>query len=126
MNARAKGLLYVREVHKILEGMGHICDGPFYKTAYFGGKQNAVHFDVFGLWDLVSWYQGRYYMHQVSTLPNKAIKVKAIQSKGQSGWVWCRIDRDRRVGYRIFFVLPGKVEEGQAIFKGKTLKGGEK
>jgi hypothetical protein len=42
MNNRAKGLIFCREVKKILEAIGHQVEGPGYTTAFFGGKTNAI------------------------------------------------------------------------------------
>ena len=70
---------------------------PDYKSAFFGGKVNALHQDYFWLLDLIFYCNGRYYFHQISTLENKAAKVKAIQAKKMYGWVWSRSDEGRKV-----------------------------
>jgi len=49
----------------------------------FGGKVIAIHQDYFGLFDLISFCDGRYYFHQISNLENKAAKVKAIETKNK-------------------------------------------
>ena len=49
----------------------------------FGGKVIAIHQDFFGLFDLISFCDGRYYFHQISNLENKAAKVKATQTKNK-------------------------------------------
>jgi len=51
----------------------------------FGGKVIAIHQDYFGLFDLISFCDGRYYFHQISNLENKAAKVKAIEAKNKQG-----------------------------------------
>jgi hypothetical protein len=56
----------------------------------------VLHQDYFGLLDLISYCNGRYYFHQISTLENKAAKVKAIQAKKMCGWVWSRYDEGRK------------------------------
>lgn len=102
MSSRSKGLSYVREVRRILEGMGQIVEGPGYKSAFYGGKLATVHADYFGCFDLISWDGINFVCHQVSTLTNKAEKVKALQARQMPGWVWCRTDKP--VGYRIWQV----------------------
>ena len=73
--------------------------------------------DIFGIFDIVSCYQGIYYFHQVSTLDHKANKVKAIVDAKMSGWVWARVSNGR-VFYRIFIVKPGQeVEEAEIRWK---------
>jgi hypothetical protein len=115
---RKKGISYVREVRKILEGMGHEVEGPGYATCFFNGRTQAVHKDYFSVFDLISWNRAecKFVGHQVSTLAHKAEKVKAIQKKGLHGWVWARYKDERKVGYRIFFVKPEYVDEGEVLF----------
>jgi len=122
--SREKGLQFVREVKKLLQAMGHEVEGPGYATKWFGGKVNAVHQDFFGVYDLFSYFGGRYIGHQVSTLANKSKKIKAIQECGHTGWVWCRFDHSRRVGYRIFFTSPTEVTEGEVIWLGQGIRKG--
>lgn len=117
MNSRAKGLSFCNEVKKILEGVGHEVDGPFFKAKWFNGKTNPVHCDLFDVFDLCSHFKGDYYFHQVSTLDNKATKIKALQAKDLPGWVWCRVSNGR-VFYRIFIVKPNKdIEEAEIRWK---------
>lgn len=115
MNARSKGLQRVREVRKMLEGMGAIVEGPGYALAFYGGSMKPIHRDYFGIADLISFWHGIFTLHQVTDLTNKSSHVKAIQEKGLSCWVWCKIER--KLGYRIFFVTPSGVEEGKSEFK---------
>jgi hypothetical protein len=118
MNKRQKGLYFVREVKKILEGIGHEVEGPGYKAVWMGNRSVVVHSDYFGIYDLISYCDGVYYFHQISDIHNKSAKIKAIQKKNHKGWVWSRFSaEDRRVGYRIFFVSD-EVTEGEVIFKG--------
>jgi hypothetical protein len=118
VNNRQKGLFYVREVKKILQGMNHEVEGPGYKAVWMGNRSVVVHADYFGIFDLISYHDGIYTFHQVSDLHNKSSKIKAIQKKNFKGWVWSRFSaEDRRVGYRIFFVSD-EVTEGEVIFKG--------
>jgi len=111
-NNRQKGILFCREVKKILEGIGHVVEGPGYGVAFYGGRMGPVHRDYFGCFDLVSFYQGSYFFHQISTLSNKAAKIKAIQDKKMNGWVWSRISNGK-VFYRIFIVNSGEIEEAE-------------
>ncbi len=122
MNARQKGLSYCREVRKIIEALGHTVEGPGYATAFFNGRMSPIHRDYFGLWDLISYYQGQYLFHQVSTLSNKSSKIKAITGKQMPGWIWCRVDHP--VGYRIFKVdQAGNVVETGMQFIPKAILG---
>lgn len=108
-SARAKGLSYVREVKKILDSKGYRVEGPGYKPVWMGKGMRAVHSDYFGVFDLLAIRRGRIEGHQVSTLTNKATKIKAIQEGGLCGYVWCRISKD---DYRIWYVYQtGQVEE---------------
>ncbi len=75
-----------------------------------------VHRDYFGVFDLLSAFEGNYFFHQISTSSNKAVKVKAIQEKGLSGWVWTRVSNGK-VFYRIFIVSPKEVEEAEIRWK---------
>jgi len=117
VNTRQKGLMWVREVRKLLEGMNHEVEGPGYKTAFFDNRVQPVHIDYFGIFDLISFDGNSFIGHQVSDLSHKAEKVHAIQEKKMKGWVWSRFDEGRKVGYRIFFVEPEKVEEGEIIWR---------
>jgi hypothetical protein len=103
MNARKKGLQRVHEVRRILEGLGHVCEG--------------IHRDYFSIADLISYSPDdkEFILHQVTDLKNKAIHIKMIQDSELPAWVWCRLEG--RVGYRVFFVTQDKVEEGEAVFK---------
>lgn len=116
-SSRSKGLGYVREVIKLLEGMNHAVEGPGYASKWFNGRVNVVHKDYFNLFDLISYCDGVYYLHQVSDLSHKAEKVKAIKEKHFPGWVWCRTSEAGRIKYRLFFVQSdGTVEEGEIRF----------
>ncbi len=50
-------------------------------SAIRGRKVDAIHEDYFGLFDLISFCDGRYCFHQISTLENKAAKDKTTQAK---------------------------------------------
>ncbi len=117
MNNRQKGLQRVREVRKMLEGMGHKVEGPGYGVAFFGGSMRPIHRDFFGIADLMSSHDGVFHLHQVTDLKNKSKHVKAIQDGGLSAWLWCKIEG--KFGYRIFIVTPDSISEAQAIFKGE-------
>jgi len=115
--SRKKGLIFCREVKKILEGIGHVVDGPFFKSKFFNERVNPVHTDIFKIFDLVSYFEGCYFMHQVSTLSNKADKVKSILEKKMTGWVWARVSNGK-VFYRIFVVkIDGIIEEVEVKWK---------
>lgn len=116
MNTRQKGLFWVREVRKLLEGMNHVVEGPGYKTAFFNNRIQPVHSDYFGIFDLISFDGTHFIGHQVSDLSHKAEKVKAIQQKKMKGWVWSRVSNGK-VFYRIFIVEPDKVEEAEIIWR---------
>jgi len=128
--SREKGLIYVHEVKKLLEAIGHQVEGPGYMIIYIplnpgayklginrATKPIQVHKDYFGVADLISYFEGKLILHQVTDLSNKSIHVKAIQERGLSAWVWCRFNEGRRIGYRIFFV-DLLVEEGEIIWRG--------
>lgn len=116
-NNRAKGLIFCREVKKILEAIGHQVEGPSYTTAFFGGKTNAIHRDYFSIFDLISFFEGGYFFHQVSALGHKSEKIKAIQAKRMPGWVWSRVSNGK-VFYRIFDVkASGDVQEAEIRWK---------
>ncbi len=109
MNNRAKGLQYVREVKKILIGRGYKVEGPGYATAFFKGRCCPVHRDYFSVFDLMSHNHFGFSGHQVSTLDNKAVKVKALRESKIPGFVWGRIGKNN---YRVFLVdYEGKEEE---------------
>lgn len=103
-SARSKGLDFCREVKGILKGMGHGVEGPGYATAFFQGTIHPIHRDYFGLFDLISFFEGQYFFHQVSTIENKSTKIKSIQAKGMAGWVWCRVNEDNQTGFDVFEV----------------------
>jgi len=115
MNARAKGLQRVREVRKMLEGMGHIVEGPGYSVAFYQGRMNPIHRDYFSIGDLISYHEEMFILHQVTDLHNKASHIKTIQESKIPAWLWCRLKG--QLGFRIFFISQDKVEEGEAIFK---------
>ena len=115
MNARQKGLKFVHEVAGILSSMGETTEGPGFKSCFFGGRMSVVHSDYFGLFDLISWDGAEYRFHQVSTLSNKAAKLRAIRDRMMPGWIWCRVSDP--VGYRIFKVdWKGEVTETEMKF----------
>jgi len=113
---RAKGLDNVREVRKILEGIGHIVEGPGYGVAYYNARMNPIHKDFFGCFDLMS-FDGFYHGHQVSTKENKSTKIKVLQEAKLPGWVWCRFtDDDGKVGYQVYIVDGAKVIEAEMVY----------
>ncbi len=116
MNNRQKGLHRVREVKKMLEGLGHVCEGPGYSIAFFDGQMRPIHRDYFGVGDLISYHEGQFILHQVTDLSHKSKHLKAIQNKGLIAWLWCKIDQ-HRIGYRIFKVSQNSIEETEAVFK---------
>jgi hypothetical protein len=117
MSARSKGLDFVREVKKILQAIGHETEGPGYGVAYYNSQMRPVHRDYWGCFDLLSAFKGNIFCHQITTLDNKARKVKAIQAKGIPGWVWARVSNGK-VFYRIFIVKPGQpIEEAEVRWK---------
>ena len=126
INARAKGLGFCREVRKILEGMGHEVEGPGYSTAFFQSAIHPIHSDYFGLFDLISFFEGKYYFHQVSTIENKSTKIKAIQAKRMSGWVWCRVTEDNQTGFDVFIVDGPIIEEKEMRYFLKKQKKGSR
>ncbi len=107
-NARQKGLNFVREVRKILESKGYKIEGPGYGCAFYGGAMKPIHRDYFGVFDLISYKAGFLRGHQVSTLTNKASKVKALMEANIAGDVWCRISKGN---YRLFCVDDDGEEE---------------
>lgn len=115
-SARSKGLAWVREVRKMLEGMGHQVEGPGYAVAFYGGAMKPIHRDYFGIADLISFHNGNLYLHQVTDLSNKSTHVKAIQEKGLTCWVWCRVPT-RPISYRVFMVKGDSIEEAEVRFK---------
>ena len=125
MNARSKGLAYVREVRKILEGLDHVVEGPGYGVAFFDGNMRPIHRDFFGVFDLISYSGIHFVFHQVSTLSNKAAKIKAIRELNMPGWVWVRVENP--VGYRVFQIdRIGVVIEVDMEFVPKKIKEGKK
>ena len=113
MNAREKGLARVREVRKVLEGLGYTCEGPGYSVAFFAGRMQAIHRDYFGVGDLISYSGGKFILHQVTDLKNKAKHVRLIQEARLPCWTWCRAKEGRKVFYRVFMVdTEGTLEEG--------------
>jgi len=116
-SARSKGLDYVREVKKILEGIGHTVQGTMFKTVFFNGHLSPVHSDFFGVFDLIS-FDGKIFIgHQVSTEVNKSTKIKAIQEAHLPGWVWCRFsDEERGAGYEVWMVNGEEVTESEMTY----------
>ena len=116
-SARAKGLDFVREVRKILEGMGHAVEGPGYGVAFYNAKMNPVHKDFFGVFDLLSFDGKSYIGHQVSTEANKSAKIKTIQEAKLPGWVWCRFtDDDGFVGYAVYEITGSTITEHEMVY----------
>ena len=116
-STRAKGLDFVREVRKILEGMGHTVEGPGYGVAYYNAKMNPVHKDFFRVFDLISFDGKSYIGHQVSTEANKSTKIKAIQEANLPGWVWCRFtDDDGFVGYAVYEIMGSTITEHEMVY----------
>ena len=114
---RAKGLDFVREVRKILEGIGHTVEGPGYGVAFYNAKMNPIHRDFFGVFDLMSFNGQSYLGHQVSTEANKSTKIKAIQEAKLLGWVWCRFsDEDRGAGYEVWMINGNQIIESQMTY----------
>ena len=115
--ARAKGLAFVREVKKILEDLGEKVEGPFYKPMFFGGKTHAVHKDLFGVFDLLSYAPDTqtYCGHQVSVLGKKAEKVAEILGAGMQGIVWCRTLSGKKIVYRRWQVEKSEVFEIEGV-----------
>ena len=117
LDNRGKGTQFCNEVKKILQGIGHVVDGPFFKSKWFNGRANAVHCDIFSVFDMVSVFEGKIYLHQVSTLAHKSQKVKGIQAQKMSGWVWSRVSNGK-VFYRVFIVnVSGEIEEAEIRWK---------
>ncbi len=101
---RAKGLGFVREVRKILEGIGHTVEGPGYGVAFYNHRMNPIHRDYWGIFDLMSYDGSQFIGHQVSTEAHKSEKIKAIQKSNLPGWVWCRYSEFGSVGYKVYEV----------------------
>jgi hypothetical protein len=112
-SARSKGLNFVREVKKILEYKGYRVEGPGYGVCFYGGGMKPVHKDFFGVFDLLSYRQGKVSGHQVSTLTNKAVKVKALNEAHISGYVWCRAGKN---DYRVWWVPADVMETEEEVF----------
>ena len=91
------------EVRRILVGRGHLVSGPFFKAKWFGGRTQVIHEDIFGVWDLISWYQGEYHLHQVTDLNHKAEHEHKINELGMIGYIWCRTKQANRIKYRVFW-----------------------
>ncbi len=116
-NPRKIGLKFVNEVKKVLQGLGHEVEGPGNKVIWLPSGPIPIHADFFGCFDLISYFEGQFIGHQVSTLSNKAAKVKLIQGKNMPGWVWARVD-DIKIFYRVFIISQeGEIEEGQIQWK---------
>ncbi len=121
MNSRQKGLSYVKEVRGILEAMKEEVEGPAFKSCFVGGHRSDVHYDYYGIFDLISWDGYAYKFHQVSDLHNKSVHLKAIKAKRMPGWMWCRVEDP--IGYRIFKVdVAGNVLETGMQFIPKAAK----
>jgi hypothetical protein len=119
MKSRQKGLILVREVRKILEGMGEKVEGPGYGVAFFNDRMNPIHKDFFGVFDLMSFRPNckKFTGHQVSTEHNKSTKIKALQDAKLPGWVWCRFsDEDRGAGFEVYFVDGENVTQAEMTY----------
>ncbi len=105
---KKRGLAYVSEVKKILLSRGFEVEGPAFRRVWFPDKSGKMkikvaHVDFFGLFDLISYRpEAGYEFHQVSILPNKSKKEKAILRRGHRGFLWLRTKQNRNVIYRIF------------------------
>jgi hypothetical protein len=116
-SAREKGLEFCREVRKILEGIGHKVDGPFYGIAFYDNRMNPIHRDVMGVYDLLSFDGEKLIGHQVSTIENKSEKIKHLQKEKLPGWVWCRFhNEDQGTGFRVFVVNGEIVIEQEMVY----------
>jgi len=116
-SSRSKGLNYSREVRKILEGIGHKVDGPFYGVAFYGGKMNPIHRDAMGVYDLLSFDGKELIGHQVSTDGHRGEKIKNLQAAKLPGWVWSRFsNEDQGTGYQVFVVNGEEVTESQVTY----------
>lgn len=102
MNARGKGLIFVREVKKILLDKGFKVEGPGYSMLFFDGRVQGVHRDYFGVADLMSWGDNQFMLHQITTISNRASHEKIITETGIPCWLWCRTE-DRKNRWRVFF-----------------------
>ena len=121
--SRAKGLIACHEVKAILIAEGHQVDGPYFKPIWFGGKTNVVHKDIFDCADLLSFFNGRFHLHQVSDVSHKSEKVKTIQEKGIPCWIWGRTKEGNKVMYRVWVCINGKVLEDTPRWKGSHADG---
>ena len=108
MNAREKGLSYVRQVKKILAEKGYKTEGPGYGVAFLDGTMRPIHRDYFGAFDLIAYRNGIFHGHQVSTLANKADKYKTFRQLGFPGFIWAKVPRH---GFRVFWIDINGVEE---------------
>ena len=118
-NTRQKGLSFCREVHKILEGIGHQVDGPFYGVAFYDNSMRPIHRDIFGIYDLISFYEGKLIGHQVSTEANKSTKIKEIQKTNFPCWIWSRFhNEDQGTGFEVTIIIGGGIiiEEKEMIY----------
>lgn len=117
-SAREKGLDFVREGRKILEGIGHIVEGPGYGLAYYKNRMNPIHKDFFGCFDLMSYCDSLYYGHQFTVKEHKSEKIKLLQEKKLPGWVWCRFtdEDDGKVGYQVYIVNGDEVTESEMVY----------
>ncbi len=115
-NRRKQGLNNVREVKKILEGIGHTVEGPGYGVAFYNHRMNPIHRDFFSVFDLMSYDGSKFIGHQVSTEVNKSAKIKAIQESNLPGWVWCRYSEDGTVGYKVYEVVGKMIIEHEMTY----------
>lgn len=99
------GIDNCERVKKILIREGHKVDGPFSKVIFQGGRKNKVHVDLFGVFDLISYYHRITLYHQVTTPNMKSRKVKKIRASGVTpGIVWCATLINGAPGFRRFGV----------------------
>jgi hypothetical protein len=116
-SARQKGLEFCREVRKILEGIGHKVDGPFYGVAFFENRMNPIHRDLMGVYDLLSFDGEGLIGHQVSTDANKKEKINNFKVANVPGWVWCRFSNDEQgTGYQVYIVKGQEVIESEMTY----------
>jgi hypothetical protein len=104
-------------VKRILQGIGHQCDGPFFVPVFYNESVNSVHRDIFGCYDLISFLEGKLIGHQVSTELHRGEKIKKLQEAGLPGWVWARFNNeDEGVGYEVYIVNGQEVIEAEMVY----------
>ncbi len=116
-NTRKIGEDRCKEVKELLEKVGHVTDGPFYKVQFVHGRMRIVHYDIFGCYDLISLSpQGELFLHQVTASNMKSNKEKKIRTIGPyNGVIWTYdTDKDKEE-FRIFRVFPDKTIEFKIV-----------